>query len=275
MMKYCKICMRPNFESEGVIKNNILYIKKADGSLGLLNEEDDYGILCDYYAVAGLVQICAGGKWGFADIHTGRVRVDPVWDYADGYYDGRLAVVAEGCKSMTCEDMLASKGPWGGRRGCIDLSGNVAIPVAYDRIRCANESLYDKRGPFKNMIIVERDGLQGIVDLSNRELLPIKYHSVIVIQDGVFLCVDAMDKGIRLLHGNRVVFSGADRVYRKTWEHVNENKKAYFIARKRQKFAVFCDDGRMITDFTLLFRDAKNITKKLSGGSKFRPWLAI
>lgn len=273
-MQECKICLRPFCEWSGIIKENVLYIKRRDGSLVMLTEDEEYYEFLILEASEHRVLILVNGKWGFADIHTGQVTVDPVWDYAGEFFNG-YATVSIGCNPLICDDMINNQPSQGGKFGCINLLGQVTVPIIYDEIRSSNGLMYDGLTSFDRYVVVNNNGLEGVVDLSNREIVPLQYSTVIPVGDKSFLCSQVDNKGYSFLHKSDIIFSDAEAIYRA--KHISHNRKesVYFIARNHKKFAVFCGDGRMITDFNLLLRDAKDIVHKLSGRLKFGPWLSV
>lgn len=271
-MQNCKICLKPFCEWSGVIKEDVLYIVRQDGSLVLPSGDEEYYEPLIYEASDRRVLICANGKWGFADIDTGIVTVTPVWDYADNFFNGN-AIVSIGCKPLMCDDMIKNHPPEDGKFGCIDIHGQITVPILYDKMRRSNGLMYDGLITFSKYIVVSNKGFEGVVDLNNREIVPLQYSAVIPVGDKSFICKQIDKRGYSFLHKGDIVFSDVEAIYRPKHISRNREERVYFTARKHNKYAVFCNDGRMISNFTLLLRDSKNIAQKLSGGLKFEHWL--
>lgn len=272
-MQNCKICLRPFCEWSGVIKEDYLYIKRLDGSLVLPAKDKEYYEFLIYEASERRVLLWVDGKFGFADIDTGLVTIPPVWDYAGEFFNG-YAIVSVGCDPLTCDDMIKNAPPQGGKFGCIDLLGQVTVPIIYNKIRRSNGLLYNGFNFFDKYLVVNNKGFEGVVDLYNRELIPLQYSTVIPVGAKSFICMQIDKNGYSFSHNSNTIFSDVDAIYRTKYIFHNSEKNVYFIAHKHKKFAVFCNDGRMVTDFTLLLRDAKNIAQKLSGNLKFKRWLS-
>jgi uncharacterized repeat protein (TIGR02543 family) len=135
-MKKCIICHTGVFEAvDGVIKNNRVYLKWKD-RLYFPEEMFMARTECQFY----LIQFMVEGKWGFADIYTGEIKIQPIWDYAGPFYHG-YAHVSIGNKiefmsgQEICVSAIKDIGNMhviGGKHGYIDRNNKIIIPVEYD-----------------------------------------------------------------------------------------------------------------------------------------------
>lgn len=137
------------------------------------------------------------GKMGIRD-EQGQVVVPPSFD-ALGWSDGQFSVIGQitGYRQGSRWGLLNLKKEYitkalylsltypGGNRvlvsrevnaftakfGCIDLKGDLAVPLAYDAI-----TIYDLRA-----VVMQKAGTQysyGLIDLDNRVILPLKYQRI-------------------------------------------------------------------------------------------------
>ena len=163
-MKNCRIYHTGIYAyAGGVIKNGLVYIQGDDSNLDFpkamfMAEEECEG---------GLIQFEVEGKWGFANIYTGEIRIDPVWDYASPFYSG-YARVSLGTKIEHCSDGQIMM--QGGKYGYIDRNGKVVIPLEYDDVR--NKS-YDE-----NYFEVAKNGKWGTIDKENSVIISLDWDSV-------------------------------------------------------------------------------------------------
>jgi hypothetical protein len=76
--------------------------------------------------------------------------------------------------------------------GLMDFEGNIKIPVMYDKIHSVTES----------HIIVEKYGLQGVINHDNEQILPFRYGRVMYAEPGFFLINRFGKWGIARLDGS-------------------------------------------------------------------------
>jgi hypothetical protein len=74
----------------------------------------------------------------------------------------------------------------------MDFEGNIKIPVMYDKIHSVTES----------HIIVEKYGLQGVINHDNEQILPFRYGRVMYAEPGFFLINRFGKWGIARLDGS-------------------------------------------------------------------------
>lgn len=110
----------------------------------------------------GLIQVEIDGKWGFADIYTGEIKIPPVWDYAGPFYHGysHVALGANVELSKSGVDHCSILGYEGGRHGYIDQEGRVVIPLEYDSCNdiCVNGEFFE----------VEKAGMRLLIGIQDR-----------------------------------------------------------------------------------------------------------
>ncbi|HEY5525532.1 MAG TPA: WG repeat-containing protein [Clostridium sp.] len=128
IMKKCMIYHTGVYESaDGVLKDNKVYLQGKDDKLYFPEEMFMAREECE----GGLIQFEVEGKWGFADIYTGEIIIEPSWDYAGPFYRG-YAHVAMGVQLEVYNEKQNYVYVYGGKHGYIDTAGNSVIPIEYD-----------------------------------------------------------------------------------------------------------------------------------------------
>jgi hypothetical protein len=167
---------------DAVLEDGVVYPVDENGSQRVMSECDALDQLENDPEEA--VAIRVGIKWGFAHRHTGRVLVEPVWDYVSDHYDG-LARVCLGCKPIP-EHETGHTEPTGGKWGCIDRAGKVVIPVEYDEIWYVGV-------PVDGLAVVRVGDRYGCVALDGTPVIPVLYDAmklsardILVQKDGLW-----------------------------------------------------------------------------------------
>ncbi len=118
--------------------------------------------------------ISAGSKLGYADLF-GRIVIDPQFDYAGEFVDGRARVNLGGA-------LLRSERPGatfvGGKWGYIDAKGRYIVAPEYDAATDFSEGLARVNTGFQlsdDGETVASPGLWGYVDVNGKLVLPIQY----------------------------------------------------------------------------------------------------
>lgn len=297
-MPTCKIVIRPeNLLLDAVILNHALYLKNEDGSCVPVSEDHQLSALWDELEAETNIAFCLNGKWGFFNRYTGSISIDAIWDYAGDFHDG-MTTVCVGCEPLSGQETGFAH-PNGGKWGCITADGEVVIPVEYDEIwyvgipdsrltvvrNAARYGCVSKEGKevipvtFDGMwiyptgIVVQKNGLYGVLDYYNNELLPISYEQVIPIDSDAFICKIPEHGWSFLFHGN-AVFENADTIWCCTTRFMSRKKLTYMLAEKNGRFALACEDGRMFSGFSHTMSGAINLAEILLGQRvRFEKWL--
>lgn len=174
---------RFGFKSEDgaiITPNKYLFVDKFHGnyckvymnydSCGLINRKGEQIIPCDYadvdYPHEGLIMVRRDSLYGFFDT-LGRQRIPFLYPAASSFNEGR-AVVAAYVDSFTIG------------YGYIDTTGSIVIPP-----------MYQYAYPFyEGYAVVKNYDRYGMINLANKEVLPIKYEVVTSFIDGVFFAGD-------------------------------------------------------------------------------------
>ena len=141
--------------AEGVIKDHKVYLKGKEGKLYFPKEMFMAIEECE----GGLIQFAVKGKWGFADIYTGKIVIKPIWDYAGPFYDG-YAHVALGAQ---VEDDGYDVRVQEGKHGYIDIDGTIIIELEYD---------YANEIPYRHHFIVAKREKWGMITKLNQTVIP-------------------------------------------------------------------------------------------------------
>lgn len=117
--------------------------------------------------------------------------------------------------------------------GVVDQQGNIKVAFIYD------ESLYFDGNTFS---IAKRNGMQGIIDINNKEIIPLKYSSVSHIDDdelNLFILENSDEVKIVNL-SNKVILSGYNQI-----ESIF-NQPLKFIVKKNKKYGIVDLDNKII-----------------------------
>jgi WG containing repeat len=170
----------------------------------------------------GLHPIEEAGLWGFVD-NDGRVVIEPRFQYAEDFHEGRAAVRtklesgyirADGSMAVVLPESSFPIGRFSeglarflkdGHYGCVDLEGKIVIPPTYDSFNDFSEGLAVvstdgvprdqrlSRGPAKEDM--ERF---GYVDRNGQVVLPLRYAAAHSFHDGLALIYSSRE-GIGLI----------------------------------------------------------------------------
>lgn len=159
-MQKCRLYHTGVGESaEGILKDHKVYLL-VDGDNSYLPEEM---FMAREECESGVIQFEVDGKWGFADIYTGEIVIEPLWDYAGPFYKGYAHVALEVQLEINGGNYIEIRG---GKHGYIDGSGRVVIPLEYD----AAEDI-----PYRKYFMVAKDGKWGLIDNLNQILIPLQW----------------------------------------------------------------------------------------------------
>lgn len=233
--------------SSGVIKDNLVYFQGDDDILYFPEEMFMAREECE----GGLIQFEVEGKWGFADIYTGEIIIEPVWDYAGPFYRGYAHVAL------------------GVQHGYIDIDGNIIIPLEYNR----GEDI-----PYRKYFKVTKNKKWGLIDNQNKTIIPFKWESLETsynhdlifcsirkaceLDEGTILNTQSkctydytLKWGVYDQNFNLIVQPGLDEKpirlkgkYDYTSSYYFEK---YFILKIKKKYGVLCNDGRWIANIEL------------------------
>ena len=277
-MQKCTIYHTGVYNSaDGVINDNLVYLKDKGDKLYFPEEMFMAREECE----GGLIQFEVEGKWGFADIYTGEIRVDPVWDYTGPFYNG-YAHVALGVK-------LEISGGYhiemqGGKHGYINRDGELTIPLEYDD---AAEI------PYRKYFEVAKNGKWGIIDIQNEIMIPfqwnrltVSYHHDLIfcgIEENCDLHVGNEDKLLAAILGtqpeptcystlkwgvydqnfNLIVQPDLDEEpIRPMLKSSSRSKsfqyydKYFYVLKRNKKYGVLSNDGRWIANIVLSKKQA-------------------
>ena len=273
-----------NERAKGIIKNGLVYLLGDENQLYFPGEMFMARAECDY----GLIQFEVRGKWGFADIYTGEIKIPATWEYAGPFYRGYAHVVAGAQLERYGACHMESHG---GKHGYIDKNGTIIIPIEYD----AAEEI-----PYRQFFKVAQNGKWGLIDNQNKIVIPFEwdiletsyYHDLVfcgIIEETCDPYVGPEDKLLESIFNipaeptsrRRLKWGGYDPNFnliispeldhkpmpykKKGKTNYHDRDSNYYLLKRKRKYGVLCKDGRLITNITLLKRDATNIIDKLSG----------
>ena len=248
-----------------IIKDGLVFLQDDDNKLYLPKEM----FLAEQECEGGLIPFEVQGKWGFADIYTGQIKIEPVWDYAGPFY-GEYAHVELGT-----EGDFDSSGPTtenGGKHGLIDMTGKVIIPVEYDVLR----------GHIDHCLIVANNEKWGIINYKSSIIIPLEWDELrkCYNNDWIFcgkaepcepytssedkLLAKIFDEpleprshkmkwGVFDKDFNLIINPELDEVPEQPMPH---KYPEYYLLKKGRRYGVLSKDGKMISDIKLFKKDA-------------------
>lgn len=232
--------------AEGVLKDNTVYFKDKDGNLCFPKEIFMAIEECE----GGLIQFEVKGKWGIADIHTGKIKINPIWDYVGPFYNGYAHVAIEA--KVDCSYYHDIR-VYGGKHGYIDETGKSIVPLEYDD---GNDI------PYSSYFEVAKNSKWGMIDKKNRIIIPLKwdflercYGTNLIFCGLVNPQENTIDWGVYDKKGNLIVepkLSKKPVPY--TGDHKNRlciNSETYYILESEEKYGVLSSDGELMHDTTL------------------------
>lgn len=280
-MQKCRIYHTGVYEcAEGIIKNGLVYLCGEEGQLYFPEEM----FLAREECENGLIQFEVERKWGFANIYTGEIVIEPAWEYAGPFYSG-YAQVAVGAQIEINGGRYIEVN--GGKHGFIDKAGEIVIPLEYDNA---------EHIPYKRCFNVAKNERWGLVDKQNKTIIPLmwsvfetsSFHDLIfcgmeeacdpyvgpqdMLLASVFeiqaepTCNHRMKWGVYDQNFNLIVQPELDEkpvLYRSKakneWGYQNSE---YYLLKRKRKYGILCKDGRLISDITLFKKDAVNLIDK-------------
>lgn len=276
-MKKCTLFHTGVYElAEGVIKDNLVYLIGRNDELYFPEEMFMAREECE----GDLIQFEVDGKWGFADIYTGEVKIKPIWEYAGPFYRGYAHVVL-GSKTEVLDrsDIHVE----GGKHGYIDAKGSIVLPLDYDDAADI---------PLDAYFNVAKKGKWGLVDIENKEIIALSWdlfqrdYGTDLIFCGVKEFCDphpgAEDRMIASIFNTEseatceytIKWAVFDRIGNMIVEPILDEKpvhhrlkgsqEKYYILKSKRKYGVLCGDGRLISNITLLKREAINLIERFS-----------
>lgn len=271
-MKKCTLYHTGVYNSApGVIKNNKVYLQAEKDQFFLPEEMFMAREECE----GGLIQFEVQGKWGFADIYTGKIVIRPTWDFAGPFYHG-YAHVALGVELEI--DNNANVYMQGGKHGYIDTTGEITLPIDYDDA---------KDIPFRQYFVVAKDGKWGIVDRENKTLLPFQWDSLRPSCEHhlIFCRLDLPVPEAKEDNTRNWKWGGYDENFELNLEleldrepfypTINASSRSrnynyyreYFILQNGKKYGLLCKDGRLIVNVELTKKQVKAMINMICGQS--------
>ena len=136
---------------EGVIIDDVIYFRNEEKELLTMMDMEMYL----YHGNMEPVKFSVDGKWGLVDIITGKIIIDPIWDFIGYLHNGYIRVGLGGhlvIENQYDEDLV------GGKYGYIDERGEIVVPLDYDQV---------SERSYKDYFIVRKDNEVHIINKDN------------------------------------------------------------------------------------------------------------
>ena len=168
----------PNCSKRGTFKSNYAIVMK-DGKFGAINDQGKTVLgfnQTDIGEIKALTAFTKGELWGFKDL-TGKVLINPVYEYAESFQNG-IAIVEVG-----------------GKQGVIDAKGALMLPVSFSVIARLNNDL----------LLVSDGNLFGIYANSGKEIVPLRYRRITQGSGEYFILMNDNDVHYFLISEKRIL----------------------------------------------------------------------
>lgn len=150
----------PNYLERGQFHSNLAIVKQK-GKFGIIDKQGKVVLPISYSEIgniSALISFTKGKAWGFMDL-TGKVIIQPEFDYAESFKDG-LAVV----EKLTLQGVIDSK-----RKEIIPLNF-----TSIDRLT-------------KDMFLVSNGSKYGVYSTKGEQLVPLNYQQIRLIEKDFLL----------------------------------------------------------------------------------------
>ncbi len=221
---------------EGVIYNNKVYdFNKNSKSLGLVEPQIKHGAFkrskVDVFLDPDsdqLVQMEVNGKWGCFSLYTGRIIIEPTWDYMDDFDGTYTRVNSDSENTMHLNDKMELPLPEG-KHGVIDRCNNIVISPVYDKLIFFDDQYF----------MVIKNGKKGLLNRQNEVIIPLIYEEMGAIsinsEDLFFIVSKDKKKGVINGQNEMVIPLIYDDIKRISYKIAKSCKEHYFIVSKDKK----------------------------------------
>jgi hypothetical protein len=153
----------PNYLKRGQFNSNMAIVKQK-GKFGAIDLNGKVVIPISYTEIGDISALTAFSKgkgWGFMDL-TGKVIIQPGFDYTESFKDGQAIV-----EKLTLQ-------------GVIDAKGNEIIPITYTSVsRLA-----------KDLFLVSNGSHFGILNFKGEIVVPLNYQQIRVLDRDFVLLIN-------------------------------------------------------------------------------------
>lgn len=187
-MKKCFVCIGVYDRYEGVIIDDVIYFESPKTESVAIGE-NTYEVVeiegaekelltmmeMEMYIYNGddkPVKFSVNGLWGLVDVLTGKIIIDPTWDFIGHIHNGIIRVGLGGHVTIDngYDDYLL-----GGKYGYIDEKGEVIIPVEYEEVSEKSYNGYFMVFKDSKISIVNKDNIVQ-ENLTEEEINEIEKH---------------------------------------------------------------------------------------------------
>lgn len=184
--------LKINYQFDGFARftEDGLAVVQKSGKFGAINSNGDICIPIKYNRLdpfsGGLSLVEINSKCGFMN-KEGEVVIPTQWANAQMFHDGIAVVINESYKS-----------------GCIDINGNLRVPMKYKFIGNMRS----------NRAIFQKGRTYGFLDSNGNEIIPNKYKNIDEFSDGLAPVIEKDKWGYINLNGDYVIEPKFDNALR-------------------------------------------------------------
>jgi len=155
--------MFPNYLKRGQFYSNMAIVKQKGkfGAIDLNGKVVIPIIFTEIGDISALTAFSKGKGWGFMDL-TGKVIIQPTFDYAESFKDSQAIV-----EKMTLQ-------------GVIDAKGNEIIPITYTSVTRLTKDLF----------LVSNGSHFGIISSKGEQVVPVSYQQIRVLDKDFVLLMN-------------------------------------------------------------------------------------
>lgn len=153
----------PNYQKRGQFHSNLAIVKQK-GKFGAIDLNGKVAIPLSFTEIGDISALMAFSKgkgWGFMDL-TGKVIIQPTFDYAESFKDGQAIV-----EKLTLQ-------------GVIDAKGNEIIPITYTSVSRLTKDLF----------MVSNGSHFGILSAKGEQVVPVSYQQIRVLDKDFVLLMN-------------------------------------------------------------------------------------
>ena len=170
--------MFPNYLKRGQFNSNMAIVKQK-GKFGAIDLNGKVAIPISFTEIGDISALTAftkGKGWGFMDL-TGKVIIQPTYDYAESFKDGQAIV-----EKMTLQ-------------GVIDSKGNEIIPITYTSVSRLTKDLF----------LVSNGSHFGILSSKGEQVVPVSYQQIRVLDKDFVLLMNNNEVHYLSLSGKKII----------------------------------------------------------------------
>lgn len=218
-------------------------------------------------------------KWGYLN-KEGKVVIEPKFDYAGAFQDGRAIV-----REKESDGMIDTSGAYvvrpeyvaierltknfyafnvggkvpgrvvGGKWGFLDAEGKIVVEAKFNQIAWNDKYEYG----YVPVSLVKEDGFEywGMIDAEGREVIPVKYNSIRGFREGLAIVSEGRPSESNSRYG--AIDKSGNLVLETSCEHLESFRHGIAVYAEPKKLA----SGETVSKYGLMNKKGKKITEAI------------